>query len=67
MVIWNNSDAAVIKVTSAVDGHGWILEDGVNAPLWYEGDCLPTIMMKESLLEEKRSDISDVEKEVDEM
>ena len=35
--------------------------------MWYEGDCIPNIMVKESLLDEERSDISDVEEEVDKM
>ena len=39
----------------------------MNTPLWYEGDCFPTIMVEESLLDEERSDISDVEEETDEM
>ena len=34
---------------------------------WYEGDCLSTIVMEESLLKEKISDFSDVEEEVNEM
>ena len=36
-------------------------------PLWYEGDCLPTIMVDESLLEDQRAGISDVKEEVAEM
>ena len=66
MVIWKNADTAVMVVPSAVDGHGWTLIDGVITPLWYEGDCIPNINVGESLLEEERSNISDVEEEVDE-
>ena len=61
IVIWRNADTAVMEFSSAVVGHGWTLEDGVIAPLWYEGDCLPTIMVDEGLLEDQRAGISDVE------
>ena len=67
MIIWRNADTAVVGVHSAVDGHEWTLEDGVITPLWYEGDCLTTIMVEESLLEEEISYMSDVEEKVDEM
>ena len=33
----------------------------MSTPLWYEGDCLPTMMVDGSLLEVKRADIGDVE------
>ena len=55
----------MVGVLSAVDGHGWTLE--VITPLWYEGDCLTTIMAEENLLEEERSYMSDVEEKLDEM
>ena len=67
MIIWKNGDTAVVGAPSAVDGHGWTLEDGVITPLWYEGDCLTTIMVEESFLEEGRSYMSDVEEKVNEM
>ena len=67
MVIWRNADTAVMEFSSTVVGHGWTLEDGVITPLWNEGYFLPTIMVDESLLEDKRAGISDVEKEVAEM
>ena len=67
MIIWRNADTAVVGVPSAVEGHGWTLEDGVITPLWYEVDCLTTIMVEESLLEEERSYLSYVEEKLDEI
>ena len=67
MIICRNADTAVVGVHSVVDGHGWTLKDGVITPLWFEGDCLTTIMVEESLLEEERSYMIDVEEKVDEM
>ena len=67
MVIWRNADTTVMEFPSAVVGHGWTLEDGVITLLWNEGDCLPTLMVDESILEDKRAGISDVAEEVEEM
>ena len=62
MVIWRNADTAVMEFYSAVVSHGWTLEDGVITPLWYECECLPSIMV-----EDQRAGSSDVEVEVAEM
>ena len=67
MVIWRNADTTVIEFPSAVVGHGWTLADGMITPLWNNGDCLPTLMVDGSILEDKGAGISDVAEDVEEM
>ena len=45
MAIWRRANEAIIEVPSATDGHGWTNEDGEMVPLWYEGNCLPQILV----------------------
>ena len=46
-----------MEIPPAADGHGWTLEDRVITLLPYEGDCFPTFMVDDILLEEEISDI----------
>lgn len=45
MAIWRRANEPIIEVPSATDGHGWSNVDGEMVPLWYEGNCLPKILV----------------------
>ena len=65
MSIWRRANTAVMEVPPATGGRGWTMEDGVITPLWYEGSCLPSILVDEDL-EDLGSDDDDDDAEVDE-
>ena len=50
MAIWRHANEPVIEVPSATDGHGWTITGGEMVPLWYEGNCLPQILVDDSTI-----------------
>ena len=50
MAIWRHVNEPIIEVPSATDGHGWTIIDGEMVPLWYEGNCLPQILVEDSTI-----------------
>ena len=67
MAIWRRADTAMMEVPPATDGHGWTMEDGVITPLWYEGSCLPSILVDEDLEDLGSDDDDDDEVDEDEL
>jgi hypothetical protein len=48
----------------ATDGHGWTTDDSEMMPLWYEGNCLPSILVDDgSILDVDESDTEEQEED----
>ncbi len=61
MAIWRHADTPVIQIPNATDGHGWTLDDD-GVPLWYEGNCLPNILIEDGrIMDEEESDSEEQE------
>ena len=62
MAIWRRANEPIIEVPDATDGHGWTYLDGEMVPLWYEGNCLPQILVDDCRIlgdnDEEDDDIS---------
>ena len=58
MGIWRRANTPIIEVPRPTDGHGWTVNDvGQMMPVWYEGECLPNILVDdESFLDVDESD-----------
>ena len=58
-----------MEIPSATDGHGW-MKDGNMMPVWFEGDCLPNILINDDDLpnneESDNNDYEDDETAIDE-
>lgn len=60
MAIWRRASEPIIDVPNATDGHGWTYVCGEMVPLWYEGNCLPQILVDDCrILNEKDAEDND--------
>ena len=58
MGIGRRADTPTIEVLRPTDGHSWTVNDvGHMMPVWYEGECLPNILVDDkSFLDVDESD-----------
>ena len=62
MVIWRRADIPIIEIPKPTDGHGWLMDgDGIMAPLWFGGDCLPKLMIEDDDLSDSEDSDDDNE------
>ena len=45
MAIWRRAATSVVDMPEPTDGHGWTHHEGNMVPLWFEGSCLPEILI----------------------
>ena len=65
MAIWRRADTHIMEVPKPTDRHGWLTDsDGKMMPLWFEGECLPEVLIDDDDLpgsEESADDDDDDE------
>ena len=64
MAIWRGTDTPIMEVSYPTNEHGWLTDGDSNMMLlWFDGDCMPKVLIDNYGLSESEKSDNNYEKD----